>query len=220
MGDVIRPNSAVDDIFGDGRTTLHNARARGGVIHERAETGLGPVIAMVDAVDDELRTARAALAPLLAALHAENDSADAVLDRVHDETWNDVGRPAQDRYLALMYPGGTGYYTDGDTPGQPARMELLAKLYDRALHPKIPGDKSREYARRIREAAAALKADLDAAAAPSANVTLLERVRTALGRVTQYELANLKRLYKVEGLTEAQIHEIIPDRPIAKKAKP
>ncbi|HRI71669.1 MAG TPA: hypothetical protein PK156_45870 [Polyangium sp.] len=28
------------------------------------------------------------------------------------------------------------------------------------------------------------------------------------------------RTYKVDGLTEAQIHEIIPDRPVAKKAKP
>ena len=141
MGDVIRPSSTVDDIFSDGRTTLHNARARGGALHERAETGLAPVIAMVDAVEDELRTARVVLAPLPAALHAENDSAAAVLDRIYDETWNDVGRPAQDRYLTLMYPGGTGYYTDSDTPGQPARMELLAKLYDRALHPKIPEDK-------------------------------------------------------------------------------
>jgi len=30
-------------------------------------------------------------------------------------------------------------------------------------------------------------------------------------------LASLKRIYKNDGLTEAQIHEIIPDHPVAKK---
>jgi hypothetical protein len=50
-----------------------------------------------------------------------------------------------------------------------------------------------------------------------ANVTQLERVRTALGRVAQAELVNLKRMYKVDGMSEAEIHTIIPDRPVAKK---
>jgi hypothetical protein len=116
-----------------------------------------------------------------------------------------------------MYPGGTGYYADGDTPGQPLRMELLAKLYDRSLHPKLSQDQSSAYAARIREGAAQLKADIDAMSIPQANVTLLERVRTALARVAQFELANLKRMYKIDGLTEAEIHTIIPDRPVGKK---
>lgn len=218
MGDVIRSSAAVGDIFTDVRITYDESNARGGSIKERAEVGIGPVIAMIDATEQELQTARTQLSPLLANLRAENDRADALLNRVYDETWNDVGRPANDRYLALMWPGGAGYYTDGDTAGQPARMELLAKLYDRALHPKLTKDQSAAYAERIREAAAALKEDVDAAAGPSANVALLERVRTALGRVAQFELANLKRMFKIDGMTEAQIHSIIPDRPVAKKA--
>lgn len=217
MGDVIRSSAAVGDIFTDVRITYDESNARGGSIKERAEVGIGPVIAMIDATEQELQTARTQLSPLLANLRAENDRADALLNRVYDETWNDVGRPANDRYLALMWPGGAGYYTDGDTAGQPARMELLAKLYDRALHPKLTKDQSAAYAERIREAAAALKEDVNAAAGPSANVALLERVRTALGRVAQFELANLKRMFKIDGMTEAQIHSIIPDRPVAKK---
>jgi len=217
MGDVIRASAAVDEIFKDVRVTLEASVARGGIVKERAEVGIGPVVAMVDATEQELQAARTQLAPLSANLHAENDCADALLNRIYDETWNDVGRPANDRYLALMYPGGAGYYTDGDTAGQPARMELLAKLYDRALHPKLTKEQSGAYAVRIREAAAALKLDVDAAAAPAANVALLERVRTALGRVAQFELVNLKRMFKVDGMSEAAIHVIIPDRPIAKK---
>lgn len=218
MGDVIRSSAAVDDIFSDTRISLNESRARGGTIQERAEGGVAAILVMVDALDEELRIARALLAPLQAALNAESDRSDAVVDRVHDETWNDVGRPAHDRYLTLMYPGGAGYYTDNDLAGQPARMELLAKLYDRALHPKIDREKAQEYAARIREAAAALKEDIDAAALPAANVVLLERVRTSLGRVAQFELANLKRMFKIDGMSETEIHTIIPDRPVAKKA--
>ncbi|MCC6522215.1 MAG: hypothetical protein IT373_06110 [Polyangiaceae bacterium] len=219
MGDVIRPSAAVDLIFKDARDALTAAIAKGGTVKDRAEQGLAPVVAMVAATEAELLAARETLAPLAAAVAAENDRADASINRIYDDTWNDVGRPANDRYLALMYPGGAGYYTDGDTPGQGTRMELLAKLYDRKLHPKLTAEQAQAYAARIREAATALKADIDAAATPAANVALLERVRTALGRIAQFELANLKRSFKNDGMNEAAIHAIIPDRPVAKKPK-
>lgn len=217
MGDVIRSSAAREDIFKDGRTSLTNARARGGNIQERAEIGLGPAITLVEATEQELATASAELATLKAALAAENDRADALLDRTYDDTWNDIGRPANDRFLTLMYPGGAGYYTDGDLPGQPTRMELLAKLYEKSIHPKLTSAQAQAYAQRIRQAAADLKGDIDAAAAPTANVMLLERTLTAMARVVQFELANLKRMYKIDGLSEAEIHVIIPDRPVAKK---
>ena len=218
MGDVIRASAAVEDIFKDARSAHTGAIAKGGKIQELGEETLGPPLALVSAIDEEIATAKAALAPLSAAVNAENDQADAEINRIYDETWNDVGRPASDRYLALMYPNGATYYTDGDTVGQPARMELLAKLYDRKLHPKLSAEQCAAFAARLRKAAAALKADLDAAADPTITAVQLERVRTALARITQYELANFKRRLKIAGLTEAEIHVIIPDRPVAKKA--
>ena len=218
MGDVIQARAAVDEIFKDTGIALEQSRARGGTIQERAESCIAPVMAMVKATEQELQIAREVLGPLQAALDAGNDEADGVLNRIYDDTWNDVGRPAHDRYLALMYPGGAGYYTENDTTGQPTRMELLAKLYDRKLHPKLTATQCQGYAQRIRDAAAALRVDIDALAGPAANVALLERVRTALGRVAQFELANLKRMFKIDGLTEAEIHAIIPDRPVPKKA--
>lgn len=218
MGDLVRPSAGIKEIIKDVRTTLTNAIAKGGLVRERAEQGIGPVLAMNDAAEAELEIGRAVLTPLHAAVRMENESADDTIDRVYDDTWNDVGRPAHDRYLSLMFPGGADYYTDGDTPGQPARMELLARLYDRKLHPKLDPAKSTAYAVRIREAAAALKADIDAAAAPAANVALLEQVLLSLARSAQFDLASLKRTYKNDGMTEAAIHTIIPDRPVAKKA--
>src|SRR5688572_19499928 len=111
MGDVIRASAAVDDIFKDARKSLDNAVARGGKVKDLAEEGLGPGLAMVNTTGDQLKIANEMAAPLLAELGAENDRADALIDRIYDEIWNDVGRPASDRYLALMFPGGAGYYT-------------------------------------------------------------------------------------------------------------
>lgn len=217
MGDVIRNSAAREDIFKDGRTALTNARARGSNIQERAEIGLGPAITLVEVTEQEFAAGSAELATLKAARDAENDRADAILDRTYDDTWNDIGRPANDRFLALMYPGGAGYYTDGDVAGQPTRMKLLAKLYEKSIHPKLTPAQSQAYAQRILQAAADLKADIDAMAEPAANVMLLDRTLTAMARVVQFELANLKRMYKIDGLSEAEIHTIIPDRPVAKK---
>lgn len=218
MGELIRPNAAADDIFTDVRTSYANAVAKGGDCKERAEQVIKPVIVLIDAIDAELKTAQEVAAPLLADVRAKNEEADAELLRIFDDTWNDVGRPANDRYLSLLFPGGASYFTDGDTPGQPVRMELLAKLFDRNLHPKLTAAQCTAYTGRVRAAAADLKGALDAASVPSANAALLERVRTSLARAAQFELVNLKRMFKVDGLSEAEIHAIIPDRPTAKKA--
>lgn len=219
MGEVIRPTAAANDIIADVRASYENAVAKGGTIKERAEQIVKPVLVMVDAVDGELEAARALAAPLVAEVKAKNADADAEIFHIYDDTWNVVGRPSVDRYLSLMYPGGASYYTDGDTAEQPVRMELLAKLYDRKLHPKLTAAQCTEYAGRVRDVAKDLKAAVDAAKEPAANVTLLERVWTALARTAQFELVNLKRAFKIDGMSEAEIHAIIPDRPSKKAAK-
>lgn len=220
MGDVIRNSAAVDDIFADVRASLASAVAKGGMAKNIAEERIGPTVAMLDTVEQELKDTRKTLVPLLAELNAENDRADALLDRIYDEIWNDAGRPANDRVLSLLFPGGADYYTDGNTGEQPDRMELLAQLLERKLHPKLTAEKITGYAARIREGANALSSDLEATRLPAARGTLLERVRTALGRSAQFDLASLKRAYKIEGMSEAEIHTIIPDRPPPKKKAP
>jgi hypothetical protein len=220
MGDVIRSTAAVDDIFADVRTSLANAVAKDGIAKTIAEARLGPTLAMLGTVDAELKEARETATPLLAEEKAENDRADALLDRIYDEVWNDVGRPSNDRVLSLIFPGGADYYTDGDTAEQSDRMELLAQLLERKIHPKLTQDQVTAYAARIREGAKALSADVEAARLPRARVKLLERVRTKLGRTAQFDLAGVKRACKNEGMSEAEIHTIIPDRPPPKKKTP
>ena len=58
----------------------------------------------------------------------------------------------------------------------------------------------------------------DGSERPIEQVRVGDRVRTALGRVCQFEFMSLKRAFKIDGMSEAAIHEIIPDRPVSKKS--
>ena len=126
MGEIIRRQAAVEDIIMDVRTTLTNATAKGGKWKTLADARLEEVIALVERIEARLAQATKALGPISAALNARNDEADRLLGRVSDEIWNEVGRPAADPALTVLFPGGIAYYADGNVEDQPDRMELLA----------------------------------------------------------------------------------------------
>jgi len=212
MGKVIRKDGSVDGIFEDVRVTQERALARGGVFQELAEQRLGPVLAMVDSVEAEISEAEAKAGPALATLEVENDKANKVLGKVSDDIWNTLGRPGNDPYLSLLFPGGITPYTDGDVAGKPRRMALLVSLLRRHVHPRLPTE-ARDAAANIVEAAAtSLRARVEPSMETRIQLEMLGRVRNALGRTAQMELANLKRLYKGHGLREADVHEVIPAR--------
>ncbi|MDI1450217.1 hypothetical protein [Polyangium sp. 6x1] len=222
MGQVIRKDGSVDVIFEDVQVTRERAVARGGVFQDLAEQRLGPVLAMVSHVDAEIAQAEAKAGPALAALAAENDRADKVIGKVSDDLWNALGRPALDPYLNLLFPGGIAPYTDGDVAAQPRRMDLLVSLLRSHVHPRLPAEPCDAAANAVEAAAASLRARVEPSMAARTQLDMLGRVRSALARTAQMELANLKRLYKGHGLREVDIHEVIParSRPSTKKTAP
>ena len=217
MGELIRRTAAADDIIADVRATLMNAEAKGGGWKELAEQRLSGVVALIDNVETQLQKAEAKLEPLLAALDVANEEADAVLGHVSDEIWNEVGRPAADPALAVLFPGGIAYYADASVDKQPARMDLLAELLESRIHPRLSPEQVKAHAKDIRASANELRAAVDAVAAPNERVELLERVRRALATVAHADLTSLKRLYKNEHFSQSDIHGVIPDRPASGK---
>ena len=211
MGDVVRRTAAVDDIVADVKTTLGRARAR--KWKATAEERLAPIVALIDATEARRTAARTEVAPLAAAIAAADDRADRLLGKMADDIWNDVGRPANDPALSLLFPGGVAYYADGEDDEQPDRMDLLAELLEAGVHPRLDRAVAGERAKAIRTEAALLRTAHDASRGPRLRMRLLERVRTALGRAAQMELAHLKRRFRAEGFSEAEIHGVIPDRP-------
>jgi hypothetical protein len=213
MGEVIRKNAATVDILAYARTTLNNAKQRGGDVQRLAEEKLAPTLLLAEDVTGRMQTASTEAAPLIAALDAENDVCDDLLARVQDDVWNLVGRPASDPALDVIFPGGIGYYAEGEVNSQPARMLLLAELIRASIHPRIPAERATAFAAEITEGANRLRAKAEAAATARDRANLLKRMQTALARTTQLQLAALKRLYKAHGLSEADIHRVIPDSP-------
>ena len=221
MGSVIRKDAAAADIVSDVREAFKNANAKQGAAKDRALEVLGPVVTLINSVEEQLKATKEEAGPLIAAVAAANDEADDLLGEMSDVIWNVVGRPGpgSDPALAVLFPGGIGYYAEGDTSGQPDRMDVLSQLLSAGIHPKLTPEKAAECAARITESANDLRAKVDAARKPAARLGVLERIHTSVARVGQMQLANLKRALKISGFTEAQIHEIIPDRP-ASHGKP
>src|SRR5438034_440159 len=65
----------------------------------------------------------------------------------------------------------------------------------------------------LRKEAANLRAAMEPARVARAEGRLTARIVTSLARAAQLELVNIKRRYRAEGYSEAEIHQVIPDRP-------
>jgi len=221
MGEIIRRDAAADDIVADAKTTLTNAKSRGGRWNELAVQRLGPVLGLFGSVEAKRAAAVEALTPLEAEVDSRNRHADATLGKQYDLIWNEIGRPAYDAALSVLFPDGIGYYAEGDTEGQPDRMEILVELLKSGIHPKLSEAAATAAANEIKAAGDALRTAVEAAGKPAAQVKVLGKVRVALAKVIHSELSNLKRLYKADGFSEAEIHTVIPDRPSkSKKVSP
>lgn len=213
MGQIISKDAAADDIMNDAQKALTNATARGGRWKELAEARLHGCCALFTATTGQLESARLVHAPNAAQIDVLNKQADKKIGKAYDTVWNEVGRPRSDAALAVIFPEGIGTYTDGDTTEQPERMRILVTLLGSGIHSKLSAATANACISELSLEADALAAAVTAGRQTGAKVKVLSRVRTALARVVHAELNNLKRAYKLEGFSEAEIHGVIPDRP-------
>lgn len=220
MGTVVHNNGPVDTICGHVRTSLTNSVARGGKFAEIAAVQIQPLHASIVSVDQSLVEATEAAATTGAVVTVAHDKAAATVRRVHDDTWNDIGRPRSDAPFELIFPSGSASYTDGDVETMPDRMELLARIFDKNLHPKLTPEQNKASAEKLRAAAAELTAALTQARLPAVNVALLGRTKIVMARSAQRALMGFKRSLKNAGYTEAEIHEVIPEFPKYAPKKP
>jgi hypothetical protein len=177
-----------------------------------AEDGIADLLAALDALELRLHQARATDDSVHAALMARDSESDLTIRAVCDEIWNAMGRPAQSSDYNLIVGSGTRAWTDGDPTKQPHLMAVLASNIRGTKHPKL-ADRKKEWAKRIEEKAAAQAEAIKPTDAAYAQATVLGMQRRALADSLQIGLARLKRDLKNNGMTEAQVHQIIPDAP-------
>ena len=220
MGEVIRKDAAVEDIFDDLRETIARAKARPGPFASHAEAVLEPVLALIGPVEAERKQAEQTLAPLMLTLAVADDDADHVIAESADRIWNALGRPGRDAGYDLLFPGGNTHYVDGDVAEQPYKMALLVTLLRSGVHPRLDRALASELADKIDAAGKRLEVAYEATRAPRTRATLLARTTTALARTAAMELARYKRRLLADGVGEVEIHTVIPDRPRAKRTSP
>lgn len=213
MGQVIRKDAAAQDIITDANKALTNATARGGRWKTLAESRLAPACAWFANIEAQRIAAEQTLAPLTATVATLNVQADKKIGASYDSIWNEVGRPRSDAALTVMFPDGVATYAQGDTAEQPDRMRVLVTLLGSGIHPRLSTTTANACAADLSAEADGLETAVSAHRKAAAKVKVLLRVQTALAKVVHAELINLKRLYKTEGFSEAEIHTVIPDRP-------
>ena len=213
MGEIIRKSAAAEDIHADTASSFDNGVARGGDWKLEAERSLGHVVPLGKSLAEQMKVLVKTVEPLVLQVDLADEEADEVTHRIYDETFNLVGRPSNDPLLAVMYASGAGGLVGSDVEGQPTRMRLLAKMYEDRLHPKVPEARANAFATELRGSADALDQALQAVRAPKAELEQLEKAYRALARVAQVGLGRFKRRMKGLGMSEAEIHSVIPDRP-------
>jgi hypothetical protein len=219
MGEVIVKTAAVEDILRDVLLTLSAAEARGGEWALDAKRFLAVIHGLAQEVTTELDEARDAIPALQAAVDARDDEADDLLAGIYDVIFNLLGRPGNDPLLTIIFPGGSSAYTQGPDDEQPDRMELLAQVLSRNVHPGIPPAEAAAMVFKINAAASALREAVQAARKPKIRASHLASLRQVLARSSQVQLVRLKRFWKADGRSEADIHQVIPDRPRSARAK-
>jgi hypothetical protein len=213
MGDVAIRDGTEAAILAEARAALQAFAAKGGAWKRAAEEKLAPILSLLAGILAELAKARGAEAPVTAAVIAASERGEACIERVYGALKDALGRPAFDAAMAILFPGGTGFYTAGSADDQPDRMELLAQLLEAGVHPKVPIEAARALAKETRGAARALREAVDAARIPRARVRLLEEAVLVTAASAQAELVALGQLLESGGLNESTEAKDPPDAP-------
>ena len=216
MGKVISRNSSTERIVESANRALTRAKAVGGDVQALAEGRLGATMVAIVANEQQLNQAREHDDVLHAALMAKDNESDLEIGAICDEIWNAMGRPMQSVDYDLIMAGGKRAWTEVDPAKQAVLMSVLSSNIRGSKHPKL-ADKKEGWAKRIDDKATAQAEAAAPTEASHAQVMVLSMQRRTLADSAQVALTRLKRDLKNNGMTESQIHEIIPDIPSSSK---
>ncbi|MDC0741644.1 hypothetical protein [Polyangium mundeleinium] len=217
MGEVIAATASIERIDGDVHTAHEIALARGGEVAEAAFFRLQPGVTAIDDAKAIHEAAKKAESLAWAAVAGIDHDADGLIGNIRDEMWNALGRPKQSSHMDAVFPEGIGTYTAGDPLGQPLLMQVLRARIVAADAPQWPEAKRNAWAAAIEAKREAYEAAVKSYRPIEAALVVAEAGYRAAVRGAHARLKNFKRDLKNLGLTEAQIHEIIPDASAGKK---
>lgn len=217
MGEIISSSAGAERIAEHVAQAYQNGTARGGNIAEACKTRLEPSVQAIENAWALLQAARKTESAAWVIVLAMDNDADIAIGTVRDEMWNALGRPRQSPHMDEVYPGGVSTYTAGDPRNQPLLMSVLHARILAASAPQWPEAKRTAWAATIEAVRAPYETAVNTHRPTEAAVTVAEAGYRAAVRTGHARLRSLKRDLKSLGLSETQIHEIIPDASSPKK---
>lgn len=218
MGEIVSAIADVTRVEDHVRTALEKATARGGDIAAAATERLGPAVSAIDGAATLRKAARKTAGAAWILVLAEDSKADTGLGGVRDAMWNALGRPRQSPHMDEVFPGGVSTYTSGDPRGQPLLMQVLYARILSASAPQWSEDKRKGWAAEIETLRVPYAAAVEAHRPAEATDIVAEAGYRSAVRAGHSRLVSFKRDLKSLGLTETQIHELIPDAGAGKSA--
>lgn len=211
MGAVIDAGAALERIEAHVRKAEENARLREGEIAAEAAARLGPALTLLDDSVSVLEAAKTAEATAWVVVLARDEAADRAIGSVRDEGWNALGRPRTHAAMEATYPGGVRTYTAGPPQKQPTIMLVLNDRITKVEAPQWKPEMRSAWIAKIDAARLPYDEALKAHEPLDAALTVAEAGYRAAVRSAHARLTAFKRDLKNLGLTETQIHAIIPD---------
>jgi hypothetical protein len=212
MGEVIGAKAQLARIDEHIHTSFKKATAReGSEAAKAADARLGPSVAAIDNAAALRKAANEAEDAAWEIVLVEDGKADVGIGTVRDNMWNALGRPQQSTFMDEVYPGGIGTYTAGDPRGQPLLMQILQTRILAASAPQWTEAKRKGWSDEIEALRVPYAAAVEVHRTTAAAVSVAEAGYRAAIRTGHARLRGFKRDLKTLGLTETQIHDIIPD---------
>lgn len=212
MGNVIRQGAAISDVHQDLQDTLTRAGLESAGHLEEAERYVKPVYeqltGLLEAVEDKELVVRT----LRSERDAQNRACDDLVLSIHDQLYNQIGRVARDRWFGMLMPNGAGTYTRKPPGKKDVALGMLASTLEDHPHKMVPEETAKAHAEALRTAAAAMSAAVEAVTVAVTELEMLKAQRMATAKRAQNRLSALKKFWLAEGMTQADIHQIIPDR--------
>ncbi|APR86603.1 Hypothetical protein A7982_11952 [Minicystis rosea] len=210
MGKVIPRSASPERIFADFDESLKRGRLKGGEVKKTVEARIGPLEAGVAKAAEDVAADKAAVDELDDVLFSLDGGSDLEVGAVLDEVWNVLGRPASSAEYTLIAGRGKAQWTDGDPRKQPLLMTILASRLRQSTAFALQNGKE-GWAQRIEAKATPQQQVATKLEAVDAKLSVSTGVARGVADIAQVALVRLKRDFQNIGLTEAQIHEIIPD---------
>ena len=218
MGEVVSSSADVARVEEHIRTAFEKATARGGDVAAAAASRLEAAVNAVDSSGALLKSARKTAGSAWVLVLAEDAKSDTGIGGVRDAMWNALERPRQSPHMDEVFPGGVGTYTSGDPRGQPLLMQVLRARILSASSPKWTEIARQGWASEIESLRVPYSAAVEAHRPAEAMETVADAGYRAAVRAGHGRLVSFKRDLKSLGLTETQIHELIPDDGAGKSA--